>query len=108
MYLNDIERIAVELLINPDIPIDSKSNLGILILSKSKLTYDNTPYDMIKDNAEEPVKRMCLIIGFICTMDVKNLEFSKIYEVTNTTINNILKNNAMDPAINLAVSRCFL
>lgn len=107
LYLNGIEKNAEELLNNPDLPVDSKANLGILIFSKSRITNDDAFYKMIMDISDEPVKRMCLIVGFVCTMDSKNLDFSQWAEVTSI-ITQLHKENSMDPAINLGVSRYFL
>ena len=108
--LDSIVATCYELLVNPELPMDTKTNCGILIVMQSKLSNENRYIDRIFDENESCANRLCLITGAISAISA--MENSSDNFVFLEKISNILREifdkNSVDPAIILSVSRCFV
>lgn len=105
--LDAIVAICYGLLENPDLPMDTKTNCGILIVMQSKLSNENQYMNRIYDEEESCANRLCLIIGAISAMENSSDNFAFFAKISNI-LKDIFDKNSVDPAIILSVSRCFV
>ena len=105
--LDSIVAICYGLLENPELPMDTKTNCGILIVMQSKLSNENLYMDRIYDEEESCANRLCLIIGAISAMENSSNNFGFFAKISNI-LKDIFDKNSVDPAIILCVSRCFV
>ncbi|CAO1416842.1 unnamed protein product [Diamesa serratosioi] len=105
--LDSIVTTCYELLVNPELPMDTKTNCGILIVMQSKLSNEKRYIDRIYDEDESCANRLCLITGAISAMDNSSDNFVFFAKISNI-LKDIFDKNSVDPAIILSVSRCFV
>ncbi|XP_065076317.1 tRNA (32-2'-O)-methyltransferase regulator THADA, partial [Ochlerotatus camptorhynchus] len=105
--------ICWDLLENPEIPMDTKINCGILITMNANL---EKRYLRLTERIfleENSTKKLCLLNGIICTIETEffnepDFQGFKIISRTANVLKEISEENSIEPTIILGVSRGFL
>lgn len=99
-----IADLCLELLTRDDILIDTKNVCGMLIVMRNNLCNESAHMDIIRDENEDCIKRLCLISGatLIGESDAENFkEFCEVLE-------KIYMENSVDGQIVIAISLLFM
>nr|XP_029733014.1 thyroid adenoma-associated protein homolog [Aedes albopictus] len=105
--------ICWDLLENPEIPMDTKINCGILITMNANLEKRYLRLTERIFSEENSTKKLCLLNGVICTIEsdfFNEPDFNgfNIFSKTANVLKEISEENSIEPSIILGVSRGFL
>ncbi|XP_058831566.1 thyroid adenoma-associated protein homolog isoform X2 [Topomyia yanbarensis] len=105
--------ICWDLLDNPEIPMDTKINCGILITMNANLEGRYLRFTERIFVEENSTKKLCLLNGVICTIEIDFFNdpdykgFSICSNIANI-LKEISEENSVEPSIVLGVTRSFL
>lgn len=105
--LTSINVKCLELIDNPDIPMDTKNICAILVVMESLISDKLTSEYLfwIKDNSN--IKKLSLIFGIITTMDQKQMNY-KILADVSTVLKEIYLETSIDPTLLMSACSSFM
>ncbi|XP_055529032.1 thyroid adenoma-associated protein homolog [Wyeomyia smithii] len=111
----NVEKVIIicwDLLENPEIPIDTKINCGILITMNANMEGRYLRLTERIFSEENSTKKLCLVNGVICTIESEffkepNFKGFSIFSNIANILKEISEENSIEPSIVLGVTRSF-
>lgn len=102
--LKEICQSSMIILSHEDIPMDTKTNCGMLIVLRNDLINDDVHFKLVRDKNENIFKRLSLISGITLIYDVNIKVITEMCEI----LEEIFLTNSVDSQIAIAVFRLFV